>query len=330
MLRFFQNTGPLSFLLLLIYTGIVHAHHVLTPFNLSDASYSYLSRLLFIDGLHLQQAPHLVTALVLLVFMTATGFMLSIAMQRYKLINKPSLIPAVTFVLFTSFFPGLVYAIPEIACGIIVVIILFKIFSAYNKQHTDMTYFDTGALSAICTLLYWPAVVLLLLSILGLFRMRSTSFREFIIYVTGVLIIVFLTGTGLFWFDHLQVFLETHPFTSTFFDQPELTFTTMQLIKLSLIGIVCMMSMVVYMNKMSSNLIQIRRYQVVILWMFLAGMLAAGLAPAGTDGAWYYLLIPGSMITGYYFFHSKHVLYTESAHAVLFVATIIMQYITFV
>lgn len=330
MLRLFQNTGPLSFLLLLVYTGIVHAHHLFTPVFQADTTYNYVSMFLFVQVLHLHLAPALLTELVLLVLITATGFMLSIAMQRFKLINKPSLIPAVTFVLFTSFFPGILFAIPEVLCGIIVVVILLKIFNAYNKQHTDMTYFDAGALSAICTLLYWPAVVLLLLSILGLFRMRSTSFREFIIYLTGILIIGFLTGTCLFWFNSLQLFLDTHPFQFAFFDQSELTFTTMRIIKLALIGLVCMMALVVYIDKMSSNLIQIRRYQVVTLWLFLAGILASGLAPAGTDGGWYLVLIPGSMITGYYFFHSKQVLYTELAHAILFVATIIMQYITFV
>lgn len=330
MLRLFQNTGPLSFLLLLVYTGIVHAHHIFAPPGQDNIYFSFLSDLLFVDALHVLDLPTLILGIILLVFVTATGFIVSLTMQRFKLINRPSLIPAVTYILFTSFFPALLYSVPEIMCGLIVLLILHKIFAAYNKQHSDMTYFDCGALSVIAALLYWPCIILLLYSILGLFRMRSTSFREFIIYLTGILTITFLTGTGLFWFDMLDDFLATKPFQLTFFDQPEVTFTTMRIIKLALIGLVTIMALLVYIDKMSSNLIQLRRYQVGILWLLLGGIVVAGLALPGTDSAWYILLIPASMITGYYFYHSKQTLYTESAHGVLFVATIIMQYITFV
>lgn len=316
--------------MLLLYTALVHAHHFMLPAVPMEGTQSYISRWLIQDVLFADQLPYQIRGLIQLLMITGTGFALGILMQRYKLLNKPSLLPAMTFVLLCSFFPGLFQAMPEIWCGLIVMTLLFKIFGAYNKQRSDMTYFDAGALSITAVLLYPPMVILLVFSIIALFRMRSTSFREFVIYLIGMLTIVFLTGTVLYWFGQLEDFWQDPQWTFHFFAQAQDSFTTMRIVKLSLIGAVLIMALLLYLDKIATNLIQIRRYMVVCIWLLLAGIPVAALAPAGTDGAWYILLIPAAIIISYYFFHSKLSLYTESAHAVLFVATILMQYVTFV
>jgi len=329
MLRLFQSTGPLQFVLLLMYSALVHMHGLLYPPTWPEQMHTFLSHWLLDEHNDLQQIPVFYVALVQLILITATGLALSTLMQRFKLVNKPTLLPAMTFVLLCSFFPGHLLALPEVWSGLLILAILFKVFSAYNKQRCDMTYFDAGALSVLATLIYWPSAILLVFSMLAMLRMRSTTFREFVIYLTGVITPVFLLGTLVFWFGGPEALRDLQmPALSFFRGQAEL-FSTTVIVKVSLIGAVLILALLLFAEKISSNLIQIRRYMSVTIWLLLAGIAALGTAFPAAESAFYPLLLPAAMVISYYFFHSRQLLYTEGAHAGLLIATIILQYITF-
>lgn len=329
MLRLFQSTNPFSFLLLLIYAVGVNAHALMHPVAVHDHTYSYISNWLLLSVLHIDALPLQLLHILQLALVTGTGIWLSMLMQKYKLISKPSLVPAVTFVLLCSFFPDILNSVPEILCGLITIRILFSVFSAYNKQRCDLTYFDAALLSGLAVLLYPPSGILLLFSMLALLRMRSTTFREFMIYIIGVCTVAWLTGTALFWVGELETFRNSWQEQWHYFMDPAALLTTPLIVKTSLIGLVFFMALILYFEKISSNLIQIRRYMTVFLWLFLASLLALGFGATLHEGSYYLLCIPVAMVISYYLFHSKQVLYTEGAHATLLIATILMQYITF-
>lgn len=329
MLRLFQSTGPFTFLMLLVYAAAVHVHAFISPMALAPEEYSPLTQWLIAgltDTLHI---PLYYIGLVQWVLITFTGMALSTLMQRFKLVNKPTLLPAMTFVLLCSFFPSLLMALPQVWSGLLTLVILFKIFSAYNKQRCDMTYFDAGSLSALATLLYLPSAILLVFGILAMLRMRSTTFREFVIYLTGLFTPVFLLGTLLFWLGGTEALLKAEVPEFSFFRGEAALFSTAVIVKMSVVGIVLILALVLFTEKISSNLIQIRRYMSVTIWLLLAGIVAMGIAYPPSEAAFYPLLLPAAMVISYYFFHSKQLLYTEGAHAVLLLATIILQYITF-
>lgn len=291
--------------------------------------YTYTTALL-LTWVPVEDLPAAVYGSLQLVLICITGLFLSTLMQRYKLISKPSMIPAMSFVLLCSFFPSTLQAFPEIWVGLLILLIVQKIFAAYNKQRCDMTYFDVALLSGIATLIYFPAIILCLFSILGMLRMRSTSAREFLIYLCGLLTVVWLTGTILFWFVTVDDFLASWQLQFHYFTDPATFFTTNMIIKLSVIGVAFIMALLLYFEKLSTNLIQLRRYMTVFVWLFLLLGAVLGLGIGVYEQAIYPLLIPVSMVIGYYFFHSKQPAYTESVHGALLLTTILLQYVTFV
>ncbi|MFI5172915.1 MAG: hypothetical protein ACHQFW_11020, partial [Chitinophagales bacterium] len=172
-------------------------------------------------------------------------------------------------------------------------------------------------------------IIFSLYSLLALVRIRTTTFREFILFVTGILLIYFLSGTMLFWFDLLPQFFENYFYFPTSIENITVLFTTETIIKFILIGIVLIISLIFYSNKFSSNLIQVRRYLGSFIILFIFSLLSILLNKYPGESALYFLFITSAIFISYYFFHSPNQAPPELMHMGLLGATVIFQYINF-
>ncbi len=329
MLRLFQSSNPISLLLLIIYAAAINLNFFLVGSDALETNYYFIGDIVFNQWLHLDKIPQLIVSFFNLACIVTQAVLISMLMQGSKVNTKPSLIPALVFILLCSFFPDILLNTPAILSGFFIIWILFKIFSAYNKPKADTIYFDTGLLNGFVSLLFFPALVYSLYSLLAIIRMRSITVREFILYLSGFIVIYFLVATAFFWFDLLQMFWEKQ-----FKLIPDLTniasfFSSIIIIKLILIGIGLLISLVFYSNKFSTNLIQVRKYLGSFVSFFLFGIVAFLLNSNADAGGLYFLLMGTSFFISYYFFHSKQRMTPEIMHITLLGATILFQYINF-
>ena len=329
MLRLFQSSNPVSLILLIIYAALVNLKFFLGGIPTSEISYYFIGDLLFNQWIPLNKLPQTVVPFFNLACIVTQAVLISMLMQGSKVNTKPSLLPALVFILLCSFFPDMLLNTPAVLSGFFLIWILFKIFSAYNKPKADTIYFDTGLLNGFVSLLFFPALVFSLYSLLAIIRMRSITFREFVLFLSGFMVIYFLAATAFFWFDLLPEFWEKQ-----FHFVPDLTklsnfFSTIVIVKLVLIGIALIISLLFYSNKFTSNLIQVRKYLGSFVSFFLFGILAFLFNSNADFGGLYFLMMGTSFFISYYFFHSKNRMTPEIIHITLLGATILFQYINF-
>lgn len=329
MLRIFQQSNPLSLLLLIIFTALINLKWILHPVDISLQEYSYIGNIIFNNWLHTGNWPSSILVIIHITLVLLTGILLCFLMQQFKIITKASLIPAVVFIVLCSFFQDFFYSTPELICGIILLFLLFKIFGIYNKSKADMTYFDVGLLSGLMSLLYFPAAVFCLFGILSLFRIRSTSFREFFIYMTGLTVSYFLACTALFWFDVLPQFAEKQFHFAQLLQVSKGAFGVLSIVKISLIGTVFITALIFFSNRFSTNLIQVRKYLSAFVWLFIFSTACLFLNIPLHEGALYFEMIAVSVFISYYFYHSKNKLAPELIYLGLVGATLLFQYINF-
>ncbi|MBK7441912.1 MAG: hypothetical protein IPL12_18220 [Bacteroidetes bacterium] len=329
MLRIFQQSNPLTLLLLILFTALINLKWILHPVDISLQEYSFIGNIVFNNWLHTATWPSSIVVVIHIALVLFTGVLLCFLMQQYKIITKASLIPAVVFISLCSFFPDFFYSTPEIICGIILVFILFKIFGVYNKSKADMTYFDVGLLSGVLSLIYFPSSVFCLFGILSLFRIRSTSFREFFIYMTGLILSYFLACTALFWFDLLPEFAAKQFHIPQSLQPASGAFGVITIVKISLIGAAFVTALVFFGNRFSTNLIQVRKYLSAFVWLFIFSTACLFLNIPLHEGALYFEMIAVSVFISYYFYHSKNKLAPELIYLGLVGATLLFQYINF-
>jgi len=328
-LRLFQSSNPLSLLLLILYAALINLKFFLGEIPTDETTYYFIGDLLFNQWLQLHRLPEFIVPFFNLACIVTQAVLISMLMQGSKVNTKPSLLPALVFILLCSFFPDILYNTPAVLSGFFLIWILFKIFSAYNKPKADNVYFDTGLLNGFISLLFFPTLVYSLYSLLAIIRMRSITFREFILFLSGFMVIYFLVATSFFWFDLLPDFWEKQ------FDLlPDLKkisgfFGSINLVKLFLIGIALIISLLFYSNKFSTNLIQVRKYLGSFISFFIFGIVAFLFNSNADAGGLYFLLMGTSFFISYYFFHSKNRTTPEIIHITLLGATILFQYINF-
>lgn len=329
MLRLFQSSNPVSLILLILYAALVNLKFLLGGLPPGEITHYFIGDLLFNKWLQLNNLPEFIVPFFNLACIITQAVLISMLMQGSKVNTKPSLLPALVFILLCSFFPEMLYNTPAILCGFFLIWILFKIFSAYNKPKADTIYFDTGLLNGFVSLLFFPTIVYGIYSLLAIIRMRSITFREFILYLSGFIVIYFLAATAFFWFDLLPVFWENHFIIPSDLTKLSVFFSSITIVKLILIGIALIISLLFYSNKFSTNLIQVRKYLGSFISFFLFGIAVFLLNSNADAGGLYFLLMGTSFFISYYFFHSKNRMTPEIIHITLLGATILFQYINF-
>lgn len=330
MLRLFYSFNPLTFLLLAVYTVLINLHTLLHPFPATGDYQFYLSHLIFDQWLHIRALPLQALNIILLLIIFGQGILLSVLMQSFKLIAKPSLLPAMTYVLLCSLFPQLLESPAEIICVLLLLWLLNKLFNVYNKARADGSYLDAGLLTGLLSLIFFPASLFILFGWFSLVRLRSSNFREFAVFLSGLLVILFLAFTGVFWFDALPELMKGQfYFPLPPFETGDL-FETIPLIKIILLTLALILSLIFLSNRYTANLIQIRKYLSTFIWLLLYAAITIFFNRPVSTASLSLLMLPAAFFISYYFYYSKATLYTELVHAGLITATFMFQYINFV
>jgi len=119
--------------------------------------------------------------------------------NRYIFIPQRSTIPALLFVLIGFSFVSLQHLTPALAALPFIVLSLNSVFASYRKDYAEGDYFLAGFYVALASIIYLPALVLVLMLFVAILIMRSFSWREWVAMLVGVVLpYVFLVSYYLF------------------------------------------------------------------------------------------------------------------------------------
>jgi len=99
---------------------------------------------------------------------------------------------------------------PVLMASTIIVFIFKKLTTFYRKKECTLDIFDAGLLVGICSLFYFPGIILLGIVFIALAVFRGFYWREWLTSLLGFLTVYFLTGTYYFVVDQLPMFFQQH------------------------------------------------------------------------------------------------------------------------
>ncbi len=149
--------------------------------------------------------PVLVPVLVyLLLFTQALSF--NFLVNKRRMMTKPNYLPAMSYLLVTSFFP----AWNELSAPLLVNSILIWIWARLTNLNTGQgvksSLFNVGFVVGICSLLYFPAIAFFVLVILGLVIARPPRVTEWVMVLFGMVTVWYFVFSILFLTDKLYSF----------------------------------------------------------------------------------------------------------------------------
>jgi hypothetical protein len=205
--KFFRSGNPLTVLLLLIFTVLVKFYYLLHPSTfLADGSEGLLYDL-FVKWIQrvFGSSPYLFTCLAILILLLQ-ALLISNIVNHQRLFSKPTYLPAMSYILFTSMLEGWNVFSPALLVNLVMLWVFSSITLLYTRTSARDVVFNIGFALGICSLFYFPSVVFCLLLLLSLLIMRPFRLAEWIIAVLGLICPLYLLGTYLYLTDQWSLF----------------------------------------------------------------------------------------------------------------------------
>ena len=154
-------------------------------------------------GQSLSSEVNLAIALVAIIIQ---GLLVNHVVNIYSIIGKPTFLPALLFVTFSSLFPQFTIISPALVCNFLLIWIIYRLLAVYQSHGVRFIMFDIGMMVAVGTLIYFPFIAILPIVWISLVIFRPFVWREWILGLVGFLTIYFLVWVFYFWNDSLNQF----------------------------------------------------------------------------------------------------------------------------
>lgn len=324
MIGIFKQKNPGNTLLLLIYALVLKFPSFLypkAPVKLEGDHYLYLQLVSFLESLRL---PAIVYALFAFIINLGQALLFNRICNAQKMIAKPSYLPAMAFILITSLFREWNYFSAPLLVNGFLIWIFYRMMILYNVPKAGNVIFNMGLLVGLITMLYYPAIVFILLVLLTLFIMRPFRIQEWVIAILGAttpyyFLALILYFTGQWSWNHL---IPTIDFK--FPRMPTSLFTT---ISLALLVIPFVVGGFFVQSNLNKMLIQVRKGWSLLL-IFLMISLSVILIDGDTEYlSWILCVVPLSAFHAAAYFYSPNRTFALVLHWLTFFYAVYISYI---
>lgn len=233
------------------------------------------------------------------------AFLLVRINARYILIQQKTFLPALFFIIITSFTPELHIWNECLPATLFVILFLDLIFGSYSDEPNTYKIFEAGILLGLGSLFFLPLVYLLPFIWIACMVQRPFYWREFVFPVIGLILpyiflfsILFFTEKSIP--DFFNLMKDQFIFSFTF---PH--FVWIYLAFITFLTLLILMASVYLLKVYQFRKIYIRDYFMVLFWLFISALLIYFLFSGFNIGAVYLIAIPVSYILTNYFITAK-------------------------
>lgn len=256
------------------------------------------------------------------------AFIINRFVNTIKLFPKPNYLTGLMYLVCSCLFKSYLYFSPVLIVNTFIILVLIKLYQAYQKVQCYQIIFDIGLLIGISSLIYFPSIALMLLFFIGMSLFRPFIWREWVIGCFGFLAPFLIALTFAYWNDKLSLFfLNT---IETIFDEyivkiqiePDLIWINAQLVLI--VGI----SIYFLQNNFLKSQIQFRKFLSLMLWSIIILLFSSLLISKLYLSHFLILSAPLSIIMTYFFMNFKKWHIPELIFEALLISIFIFQYIT--
>ncbi len=298
----FRTNNPLNTFLLLVYGILLKFAWLLHPqIPVIHKSYGFLFNN-FIEAIKpyfdtFPKAYFLVA--YLLIFLQAVTFNQVIISRR--MMQKPNYLPAMSYLLITSFFPEWNVLSAPLIISSIFIWIWSKMSNLNNNHHPKATLFNVGIAIGFASFFYLPSFVFALFVILSLIITRPPKVAEWLVTFIGIITPWYFLFAWLFLTNKLYSF----HFFGFGISQPTYNIIHSEWTGIIIIGLMIFIGIFFVQSFMTKQVLQVRKNWVQIILYLLICIGIPFIIISHSIGYWMLALIPASAFIGCAFYYPR-------------------------
>lgn len=317
MLRLFQTIQPTALFFLILYTGLLQYGNFVSLPMLQDTAQTPISLQLFewLDNIFLN-APKLYLSLGIS-FCLVQALILNKLANESKWLSQQGYLPAMTFILYVSLFPGFSAMSAVMIANLFHLLILRQLVMIYKKTLIYIDAFDIGLLIALASLFYLPSLAMVLFFFIGISLVRPFHLKEWIMGLMGLAVPYFLLSTYLFWNDTLGSFLSLHFAPLITLGTYALQLSTEMVVKVSLFVLLLIWAIILVQANFLRSSVQHRKFTGLLIWLLIIGTFSFILQDELTLNHFVLASLPTSMLIAYLLNETRYRGLAETVHIII-------------
>lgn len=218
-----------------------------------------------------------------------------------KLLSKPNYLPAMSYLLITSFFAEWNVLSAPLVINSFLIWVWAKLSLLTTDRHVNGTLYNLGLAIGLCSFLYYPILAFMLLVFLALMVMRPPKVAEWILHVLGVATIWYLLFAWLFVTDRIYDF-----YLADFrFSYPIFSKNGWQYAGMIIMFCVAALGFLLVQTEMQRLIIQVRKRWTLIVSYVLVAMLVPFINKGDNFEYWILAALPLSAFIAAAFFYIR-------------------------
>src|SRR5829696_307994 len=207
-------------------------------------------------------------SLLAFLFLYTQALMVNYLVNEYRLMQKPSYLPAMAYLLLSTLLPEWNYLSSPLIATSFVIWILIKLFRLYNTASARGQIYNIGLLLGIGSYFYFPSASFLICILLGMIILKPFRLNEVVLLLMGALTPYYFIGAYLYLTNQLSI--------ASFFPHisvvvPVIRSTIWLAISILLLAIPFLIGGFFVQNHLHKMLIQVRKsWSILLLFLILA------------------------------------------------------------
>lgn len=241
----------------------------------------------------------LLSSLVALILVIVNGYLLIELNTIYIFIPARTQLPSYFYGVLVMGMSQLHQLTPALVSSTMLVLVFYRIFSAYKVERISLNFLDAGMLISLASLIYFPTLVFFLFLLASLIILRPFIWREWTFAVLGLIIpYIFLISV---------YFLADISFAGYFteiadsLNKVEQHFKLSQVINWSFVLVFMLIGSYYMASAIDKMKIHASKFFFVYLFFFLFSVIIYMVIPGSGLGMIFFVSIPLAYLFSYYF-----------------------------
>lgn len=299
----FRTKSPLSTPLLLMYGLLIKLPYIFVHPTISRSPSDGLLFGYIADAFELIRKEWPVALglfIFLLLFVQAIG--INYYVNNSKMVERTTYLPAMIYLLLTSFFPEWNVLSAALIVNTLIVWIFGRLLLLPKVKQAKPVLFNIGLCIGISSFFYFPSIALAMLVVFSLIVARPPQASEWVILFLGLLVPWYLLFSWLFLTDGLDQFTPVLFYVSI----PEIKWTIDHYVFIGLLAIVFLWGTILEQMSRLKHMIQIRRSWFITILGAIALLLAPLLSTNADLSNWLIALVFVAPLAGYGFYYTSY------------------------
>lgn len=315
MIQLFKKNDFSHIVILFPYTVLLRLHSLLYPERYTaDIQDGIFNSWIFNELLVVPLAQSIVG----IVLIYAQSLMINIVVNQNRILKSPSALPGLVYVLLMSAITDFQGLNPLIVAVTFVVMASFNVLSVYKKTNVPGKIFNSSFLIGFASVVYMPFLILFITNFIGILSLRNFNLRERIQYVVGLLVVYWLMGSFLYYFDQFG-YLNLNTFSWLGSIHLFQASSVSELVFLLVLGLLSVVSAANYFNFLKKKGIDVRKKVVYFYWFAVCLILTFFLFHGLGNFHFAIFCVPLSVFLGMLFLDMKNSSLAELLHLLLLI-----------